>query len=338
MLRKPPLFTKLMLSVGFLVLLASAGAPRISPAQAKSSGDAYGVIEAVNKLRISNGLAPYNTHPILMQIAQAHADYMAATGSITHYGPNGSRPFQRALAAGYPVAGDLSLGGYFSENIVGGYDMSPSGAVSSWQGDAPHINTMLSPNLSDVGAGVAQAGGLTYYVLDAGLASGNPVSYTPAPGETPGVLTPSEFMAPVLTNTPGPDGAVYHEVKYGQSLWSIAIAYDTKIDQIRQLNNLPSDDIYIYPGQKLLIRKVETASPGLPSPIATVTLVTVTPSRTHPLTSTPIGTATPTTLPTRALPASSDRSTTATLVAVVLAALVVSGVLTLVSRRETTIA
>jgi uncharacterized protein YkwD len=78
------------------------------------------LIAEVNSLRISNGLPPYSQHPILMQIAQAHTNYQAAIGTGTHYGADGSRPFQRALAAGYPVAGDLARGGYFSENIVWG--------------------------------------------------------------------------------------------------------------------------------------------------------------------------------------------------------------------------
>src|SRR5574341_2423242 len=87
--------------------------------------NAYDLIDAVNALRASKGLAAYQVNSILMQTAQAQAEYMSSTGNITHYGPDGSRPFQRALAAGYPVAGDLSLGGWFSENIQGGVTLSP---------------------------------------------------------------------------------------------------------------------------------------------------------------------------------------------------------------------
>ena len=89
------------------------------------------LINEVNSLRISNGLPAYQINQTLMLIAQNHSDYQASISSITHYGPDGSRPFQRALAAGYPVAGDLSLGGYFSENIVAGRGLSASDAVNS---------------------------------------------------------------------------------------------------------------------------------------------------------------------------------------------------------------
>jgi LysM repeat protein len=245
---------------GSLVFVLVFSALPTGPTQARpffsepiqTSGE---LISAVNSLRASNGLPPYSANPILMQIAQAHADYMAATGSVTHYGPDGSRPFQRALAAGYPVAGDLSRGGWFSENIQAGSGLSPSGAVTAWQGDAPHLNTMLSPNLFDVGAGVSKNGSVVYYVLDAGASgtsSGNPG--LPGTITAPGTPLVSQFMVPVTINTPEPDGSVFHEVQYGQSLWSIAIAYDTKIDSIKALNNLPGNDI--QPGQKLLVKKV----------------------------------------------------------------------------------
>ena len=226
------------------------------------------LISAVNSLRASNGLPQYNTHPTLMQIAQAHADYMAATSSVTHYGPDGSRPFQRALAAGYPVAGDLSLGGWFSENIQSGSGLSPAGAVTAWQGDAPHLNTMLSPNLFDIGAGISKNGNRVYYVIDAGASgtsSGNPG--LPGTITAPGTPLVSQYMVPITVNTPNTDGSIFHEVQYGQTLWSIAIAYNTRIESIKLLNNLPGNDI--QPGQKLLVMKVPTPLPVTDIPTET---------------------------------------------------------------------
>jgi murein DD-endopeptidase MepM/ murein hydrolase activator NlpD len=49
---------------------------------------------------------------------------------------------------------------------------------------------------------------------------------------------------------------VLHEVKYGQTLWSIAIQYGTTIIKIRQLNNLAND--VLQPGQKLLVMRGAT--------------------------------------------------------------------------------
>jgi hypothetical protein len=66
-------------------------------------------------------------------------------------------------------------------------------------------------------------------------------------------------MVPVTLSTPNSGGLVIHDVKYGQTLWSIAIAYKTTIQQIRALNDLPSNDI--YSDQKLLIRREGTRTP-----------------------------------------------------------------------------
>ena len=284
------------------------------------------LIAAVNALRAANGLPPYASHPILMQIAQAHADYMAATGSVTHYGPGGERPFQRALNAGYPLAGDLSQGGFFSENIVAGR-FTAQQAVEIWQGDAPHLHTMLSPNLQDVGAGVTKVGDFIYYVIDAGLASGSPINYTPnAPGGTTGAPGVSQYIIPVTNNTPEENGLVYHEVQSGQSLWAIAIAYGVKIDEIRKLNNLPADAA-IYPGDRLLVRKDATPIPV--SATATFTLSPVLFAPTAHLTDTQpapsMGTS-QTPEPPSGRPASS--SATGVVVGIILATLLVAGLLT----------
>ena len=222
------------------------------------------LLAAVNSLRASNGLPAYAENSILMQIAQAQADYMAATGGkYGHAGPDGSRPIDRAVAAGYAAV-------FFSENWQAGSGLSPSGAVSAWQGDAPHLTTMLSPDLVDAGAGVSKTGGVVYYVLDAGGHGGSAGAVNPGAGGSPvpvGTPKPSQFMVPVALSTPGADGLVYHEVAYGQSLWSIAIAYGTKIDAIQALNGLTGLDI--YPGQKLLVLRGPT--PLAPSPMTAVT-------------------------------------------------------------------
>jgi uncharacterized protein YkwD len=292
---------------------------------------AYDLIAEVNALRASNGLPGYNIQPLLMQIAQAHAEYQAAIGTVTHYSADGSRPFQRALAAGYPVAGNLSLGGFFSENIVSGSGLSPAGAVSSWMEDAPHMNTMLSPTLQDVGAGVSTSGGITYYTLDAGLASGSPISYTPPAGGTaitPGTPgTPVEFIQPVVISTPREDGNVYHEVQAGQALWSIALAYNTTVDQIKLLNNLTSDEIFV--GQKLLIDKGQppTSTPGKPTP--TVTIGVPFSTATRPVTPTPTNSFTP--VPT---PPASPKGGGLIAGAIVMLALIAAGIGTWLSVKK----
>ena len=224
------------------------------------AGSPYDLVNAVNALRASFGLPLYSISAILMSTAQAQADFMAATGTMTHAGPGGIGLTDRLLAAGYPLAGDLSLGGFRAENITGGPESMPAeAAVDRWTGDALHLNTMVSQNLTEIGAGVAIKDERVYYVIDAA----RPITATsPADGSAVVDDISPELIIPVSVNTPNAQGDVIHEVKPGQTLWQIAITYETKIDEIKRLNNLFDNNI--YPGNRLLIRTaliVTTSSP-----------------------------------------------------------------------------
>lgn len=237
------------------------------------SYDPYALIAEVNALRAANGLPELIPDPILMSVSQAHADYMASTGTVTHYSADGSRPFQRSLAAGYPIAGDLSLGGFHSENIIAGTNMTPAEAVSRWTGDEPHLNTMISPQYVDIGAGVSIVGNKIYYVIDTSRKSGSAVTaYTPQVVNGTPVVNLNPLVSTIFPSTPAADGSVVHQVRPGETLWLIAITYGVKIDEILALNNLPKDSP-IYPKQELIIKKaLATPSPtagATSTPLAT---------------------------------------------------------------------
>jgi uncharacterized protein YkwD/LysM repeat protein len=227
-----------------------------------SQSSANDLIAEVNALRVANGLPAYTVNSILMHVAQDQANFMAATGQVAH------RPglTQRILDAGYPLAGDLSQGGFRAENITGG-NKTAAQAIQGWTGDSLHLNTMLSPNLTEIGAGVAKVGNSYYMVIDCAqpTTSGQPQAYTPDPG-SPAVNTPAplDFIVPIVISTPDESGLVYHEVQYGQTLWAIAIGYGVKIDEIRALNGL-GQTTEIYQGDRLLVRKdapaLTTATP-----------------------------------------------------------------------------
>ena len=242
------------------------------------AGSPYDLINAVNALRAAYGLPPYSVNSILMVTAQNQADFMAVTGNVTHSGPGGISFTDRLLAAGYPLAGDLSAGGFRAENITSGNESMPaSAAINGWMGDAPHQNTMLSPNLTEIGAGVAVLNGRVYYVIDCALptTSNVPQASTQIAGSASAVpAVEATVMYPVVLSTPNSDGDVIHEVQSGQTLWQIAISYEVKIDDIKRLNNLFDDSI--YPGNKLLIKK-EVASTVLPSTESVTPALTATP-------------------------------------------------------------
>lgn len=257
----------------------------------------YQLIDAVNGLRISYGLAPLPSHPILMQSAQAQADYMASSGQVTHSRPGGITYTQQLISLGFPLAGDLSLGGFRAENIVNTFGpMVWDGVPPAWQ-DAEHMNTMLSGNFTHIGAGISQSGDSYYYAVDTAAATGSgqqqssaSTILTSVPGGASESAGVSQFMVPVTLSTARPDGNVYHKVQYGQSLWSIAIEYGTTIKNIQALNNL-GEDSTVYQGQELLV--VTGATPAatlLPESTATLAAtITLAPTSTlASSTSTPV--------------------------------------------------
>ena len=133
------------------------------------------LIQAVNALRLANGVPALTVHPILMQIAQTEVEGIAA-GMNGHWRPNNLTLGQWLLSLGYPLSGDLSLDGYRSENWIMGPGLTVQDAVQLWNGDDPHLNTMLSPNRSDIGAGVATSideWGQTVYLLCPGNRASN---------------------------------------------------------------------------------------------------------------------------------------------------------------------
>ena len=283
MMRKPVIWL-----VSFsLILLVVFGSSTCGSAQA---GDPYALIDAVNNLRAANGLPALQMNGILMSIAQGHSDYQAAIGQVTHTGAGGTCPRDRAVAAGYGGGGTF----FISENIAGGTDLSVAEVISWWLGDAPHTQTMLGASYQDIGAGVSVSNGFVYYTIDVGYMSGSGSNNPPAATVTPGGPTPIPIYM-VQTATPKPDGSIIHVVQSGQTLIGIAIAYDMTVAEIKALNYLTSDAIYV--GDKLIIRPA-----GTPGPTATSTATTTPtraptstrhPTRTPTASSTPIDTSIP---------------------------------------------
>ncbi len=275
------------------------------------------IITAVNNLRLSKGLNALTTHPVLMQVAAEQASALAASeGAVGHERPCGMTLGQDLLRRGYPLLGDLSMDGYRSENW--GVASTAEDAISMWLGDDEHTNTMLSSNRTDIGAAVAVSDQI-YVVLETAMSTssgqmqydaypiltGIPQTQTACYGMSTQAaiygLSPQAMM-PVLRNTALPNGDVIHEVKYGQTLWTLAIQYGTTIAEIKRLNRLNSD--VISPGMKLLI-KIGATQPApdprtpSPSPVPTRTVpwavaspVTPSPSPTASATSQEAGTST----------------------------------------------
>lgn len=248
---------------------------KLIQAQASSAID---LINTVNSVRGNNSLAAFEIDNTLMASAQQQAEYMAEIGQITHNRADGSTL--------------RSLG--FLENIAGGSNLTVQVVVFSMWTDSTNWNTMVGYPFGKVGAGVAVKDDLVYYVLQVqeiqiGLAAQPTINYqiTPDPN----------LVSDVMTATPQLDGSIIHEVLDGQSLWSIAIAYNVTIAEIIQWNNLLPTPV-IFVGERLVVQIAPT--PTL-SPTITNTSIpptrTITPSQT-PITPQPSATITPLPSPT----------------------------------------
>ena len=255
------------------------------------------IINAVNNLRLTQGLNVLSVDPVLMQVAAEQASALAASeGAIGHQRPCGMSLGQQLLLMGFPLWGDLSMDGYRSENWVTA--STTEEALSFWQSDAEHTNTMVSDFRSDIGAAVAVSDQI-YIVLETALSTpsrkmqydaydiltGIPVTQTLCAGFSSGAI--SNYSIPVVVNTARPDGDVVHQVKYGQTLWTLADQYHVSVDDIKRLNGLVDDTV--LPGWKLLIQKGATQ----PAP-PTSTFILLAPDKTQ----TPFPTSTLYRLPT----------------------------------------
>lgn len=249
-----------------------------TPSASAQSSSASDLVNAVNALRASYGLPPYQVESGLMAFAQQHSEYQASIDQPTHTHSDGSTPEQD---------------GVFENVAVGGLNLSAGTVVNSIWSDSLHRSTMINISAGYIGAGVASNDHATYFTIDVRKEPGAPAvpAIQPTSGSGSTAQAPAATSIPFValaTVTPRPDGAIIHTVGYGQSLWSIAIAYGVTVDAIRKLNNLAEGSVDIYAGQKLLIKApVATATPSL-TPTASVTAT---------------ATATRTPLPTRTRPA-----------------------------------
>ncbi|MDR3575648.1 MAG: LysM peptidoglycan-binding domain-containing protein [Anaerolineaceae bacterium] len=283
----------------YLTLVLVIGAFLAVPFQVASADDPptpAELISMVNQVRGANG------HPALVEdgaidsSAQAAAQIMAASDSCAHIG-NASG---RVAAAGYGGGARV----WATENIACGPTLTSQQAVYSYWTDALHMLPMTEASYRSIGGGVAKSSSGWYYaVIEAAYTSGaatgnydygyNPPSTTNVQG-TPIANAVSQLVMPVKIASPQADGSVVHVVLNGQSLWSIAIGYGVKINQIIALNKLAADNPMIFPNQKLLIHPAPS-----PTPKPTKTRTPVPPTSTPRPTSTrPPPTATYTITPT----------------------------------------
>lgn len=260
--------------IAILVLLAvGLHTPQPVSAQAGSPTD---LINTVNQLRQNQGLTPYVVDSYLMSFAQSHSEHMASLGRWTHTRADGTTATQYGI----------------KENVAVGNDMSVFHCVHVIWADAIHWQTMVGFSSGRVGAGAAIADGRVYYtlnVLPEGGSINQPAPTSPASGSV--AQNQPITISQILTSTPDTEGAIIHVVQSGETLWTIAQAYDVPIDQILRNSGLSQGTTTLFVGQRLTIQTALDPTATLP-PTDTPTPVTPTATQPRP-TMTPLPTRTP---------------------------------------------
>ncbi|MFF3349520.1 CAP domain-containing protein [Streptomyces sp. NPDC002779] len=108
------------------------------------------VVELTNRARAGAGLPPLAVDPLLTAAAQAHSADMVARAFYSHTSPDGSRPWDRAAAAG---SRRRSIG----ENIACG-QRSPAEVVQGWMNSPGHRANILKRDFTHIGVGFAGGG------------------------------------------------------------------------------------------------------------------------------------------------------------------------------------
>ncbi|MBZ0310050.1 MAG: CAP domain-containing protein [Anaerolineae bacterium] len=145
------------------------------------------LLDQINGLRTSRGQPPYALNGILSTAAQAHSQWMADTGMVSHEETNGSTPKSRADALEYG-------GSLVSENIYGGSVAKATDAWNFWVNSPIHYHGLTYELLNEVGIGIASGPYGNFYTLvfGNGGSGGNLVPPPTMQEESPPVLESPE--------------------------------------------------------------------------------------------------------------------------------------------------
>jgi len=110
------------------------------------------LVVAINQVRATNGLPPYQHSPELSGVARAHSCDLASHGLISHESSAGLTLAQRLAGATPPWE-------WPSENIAAGI-IDPAATVAMWMDEPPegwHRRNILDTDQREVGAGYCYA-------------------------------------------------------------------------------------------------------------------------------------------------------------------------------------
>ena len=110
--------------------------------------DAASARDAVNAYRKANGLKPLSLNAELANAAKAHARDLAKWDRISHYGSDGSNPWDRVKRAGYNAK-------VAAENVGTG-QVSFNEVLKGWQESPGHNRNLLMNDVDSMGIALVQ--------------------------------------------------------------------------------------------------------------------------------------------------------------------------------------
>ena len=162
MTRRAATLTATALAAAATALLGAApatAAPAPAPVDPAALA-AQRVVDLANAERAAAGCAALVVDPLLTLAAAAHSADMAAMGTLTHVGSDGSTFVQRIRRSGFRPA-------RLAENAAAGYATADD-VVRGWLESPPHRANLLDCRLGAVGVGLAGDPAAPYWTLDLG--------------------------------------------------------------------------------------------------------------------------------------------------------------------------
>ncbi|MBT2456297.1 CAP domain-containing protein [Streptomyces sp. ISL-86] len=125
-----------------------------------ASGAAAAVLSLVNQERAAAGCPALTLNAKLTKAAQDHSADMAAHGTMSHTGSDGSDAGQRITRAGYTWSS-------YGENVAYGYSTAEK-VMEGWMNSPGHRQNILNCSFKEIGIGLAQPN--SYWTQDFGTA------------------------------------------------------------------------------------------------------------------------------------------------------------------------
>jgi len=110
--------------------------------------DAERARDLVNAYRKEKGLRPLKLQPALTEAARAHSRDLAKWDRISHFGSDGSNPWDRVRRAGYSAR-------LAAENVGTGQSTIEE-VMKGWQGSPGHNKNLLLPDAEHMGIALVQ--------------------------------------------------------------------------------------------------------------------------------------------------------------------------------------